>query len=77
MISQSMDLLDPNVINFDSIAGDQILNVLLGMCGLSGVGNFALEVNGANIRALHPLQKTEIHYMKCAKLTSNICHVHL
>ena len=42
-------LLDPVVIDLDGIPGDQILNVLLGMTGLPGVGNLPLEVEPSTL----------------------------
>ena len=39
-----LGLLDPVVVDLDSVSGDQVLNILLGMIDLPGVGNLPLKV---------------------------------
>ena len=42
-------LLDPVVVDLDGIPGDQILNVLLGMIDLPGVGHLPLKVETSTL----------------------------
>ena len=44
-----LDLLDPVIVDLDGIPGDQILNILLGLIGLPGVGNLPLEVEPSTL----------------------------
>ena len=44
-----LDLLDPVIVDLDGIPGDQILNILLGLTGLPGVGNLPLEVEPSTL----------------------------
>ena len=42
-------LLDPVVVYLDSVSGDQILDILLGMIDLPGVGNLPLKVKSSTL----------------------------
>ena len=55
-----LDLLDPVIVDLDGIPGDQILNILLGLTGLPGVGNLPLEVEPSTL--LDFSEETGIEY---------------
>ena len=44
-----LHLLDPVVVDLDGIPGDQILNILLGMIDLPGVGHLPLKVESSTL----------------------------
>ena len=43
------ELLDPVIVDLDGIPGDQILNILLGMIDLPGVGHLPLKVESSTL----------------------------
>ena len=49
MVNYLFYLLDPVVIYLDSIPCHQILNIFLGLIGLSGEGNLAYKIKSSSL----------------------------